>query len=473
MAHLMNMVRGSKKEISYLLPILGIGLIAGWLLVNREILFVEVLIAAILFFLLFKRPELALAIQVNGTIIYFYLLYKLGIQPIRPITGGFHVFLVLCYSLGGIYLVSKSRQRIRLNKIDLLFFTFFIWVFLSYFLFYTGSWSAYRKITFAPLLVIAPYLGIQFLSSEDRIRKFFDYCILSPVIMVIPSFYELLTNPTFAECGRFAPYMFEKGSNAPLFGLICGTALVLLFGKILSGHKKDKIKYFIVIIPLTFLFLRAGGRGPFVSLLIAILIILIIFMFESQTKLRMRAFLLILITSLIILAFYQLPESTLYAYRAIIESEQYFNPVSSIYQRTELYKTSFRDFLEHPLIGVGIGNSSGGIGFPHNILLEVLSELGILGLMLFLPMCYITIRTAVKFIREEKNKRLNLLMKLSLLLFVYHLLEAMFSGYITNQTVLFASIALISVLNKMGRSISYHEQGLMDKFSSSIKGKTF
>lgn len=443
----MNMVRGTKKEISYLLPIFGIGLTAGWLLVNREILFVEVLIAAILFVLLFKRPELALAIQVNGTIIYFYLLYKLGIQPIRLITGGFHVFLILCYSLGGIYLVLKSRQRIRLNRIDLLFLLLFLWVFLSYFLFYTGSASAYRKIMFAPFLVIAPYLGIQFLSSEKRITRLFDYCILIAVIMVIPSFYELLTNPTFAECGRFAPYIFEKGIDAPpLFGLVYGTSILLLLGRILSGHKKDRIKCVIAVIPLTFLFLRAGGRGPFISLLIAILII---FMFESQTKLRMRALLMILVSSLTILAFYQLPESTLYGYRSLIDSEQYFNPISSIYQRTVLYETSFRDFLEHPLIGVGIGNSSGGIGFPHNILLEVLAELGLIGLMLFLPMCYITIKTAVKFIQEEKNQSLKLAMKLSLFLFVYSFVRAMFSGYITNQITLFASIALISVLTKI------------------------
>ncbi len=448
----MNAVRVTKKEICFLLPILAISLIAGWLLVNQEILFIGVLSAAILFFMLFKKPELALAIQVNGTIIYFYLLYKLGIQPIRPITGSFHVFLVLCYSLGGIYLVSKSRQRIRLNKIDLLFLTLFMWVFLSYFLFYTGSWSAYRKITFAPLLVIAPYFSIQLLFSEERIRNFFNFCIIIPVLMILPSLYELFINKTLFDIARFAPYIFEGNTNAPLFGLSYGTALVLLLVKLLETKKKNWL-YYALMVPIIFLFLRAGGRGDFVSFLV---VTLSIFLLGTKIRLRKRVFLLVFVGISIIITFYAVPESTRNAYRALITSEQYYNPISSIYQRTELYRLAFRDILEHPLIGVGTGNSCGGIGFPHNILLEVSAELGLLGLMLFLTMCYIIIRKAVKFIREEKNVDLNLSMRLAFFLFIYHFVEAMFSGYITNQTPLFASIGLISVICKMRKRFSFY-----------------
>jgi len=117
-----------------------------------------------------------------------------------------------------------------------------------------------------------------------------------------------------------------------------------------------------------------------------------------------------------------------------------------------MWEEGIKDFKENPIFGIGFGNSVGGLGFPHNIIIEIGVEFGILGLFLFLTLCYLTIEKAIKFIRDENNRDLNLLMKLSFVLFFYSLVEAMFSGYITNQTQLFMSMGLIGSLLRIRAS---------------------
>ena len=114
-----------------------------------------------------------------------------------------------------------------------------------------------------------------------------------------------------------------------------------------------------------------------------------------------------------------------------------------------MWRESINDFKANSILGVGIGNSVGGIGFPHYILLEVSAELGILGLLILIPMCYLTVKKAMAFIKKEEMRDLNILRRLSLTLFVYSLVKAIFSGYITNQTQLFMSMELVICLTKL------------------------
>jgi len=151
-----------------------------------------------------------------------------------------------------------------------------------------------------------------------------------------------------------------------------------------------------------------------------------------------------ILTALLILGAYKfISESTREFYQYTFTPEARLTEVSSVYQRVTMWEMAINDFKENPILGVGMGNSVGGGGFPHNIILEVSAELGILGLFIFLSMCYLTIKKAMRFIKREEKHELNLLMKLSLILFVYSLTEAMFSGYITNQTQLFMSMGLV------------------------------
>jgi O-antigen ligase len=109
-----------------------------------------------------------------------------------------------------------------------------------------------------------------------------------------------------------------------------------------------------------------------------------------------------------------------------------------------MWEEAINEFKANPIFGVGLGNFAGGVGyFPHNILLEILAELGIVGLFMFSWMFYLNIKKAIEFIRANQDRDVNILMKISIVLLIYHLTEAMFSGHITNQTQLFMSMAMV------------------------------
>ncbi|MFN6201806.1 MAG: hypothetical protein ACK496_04915, partial [Acidobacteriota bacterium] len=79
---------------------------------------------------------------------------------------------------------------------------------------------AYRKVIYAPALVIAPYIGVRMIASTFKIDRFLTYRGLMSIIMIVPSFYELWINPLYQDYGRFSIYIFEdKGDNPIQFGI--------------------------------------------------------------------------------------------------------------------------------------------------------------------------------------------------------------------------------------------------------------
>lgn len=428
-----------------LLPILA-GAVIGLIIAKENPLFLGVLVGLIFFVFFVRNPELPLAVLFNGTFIYFYSVFKMGFETSSLMTGSFYAFLALSYILGGILLIAKRPQKFRLGSIDILFICFFSLVFLSYFIFSTDNENAYTKIAYAPLLVIVPYFGVRLLSSKVRIEKFFKYCVLVAAILIIPAFYELFFNPIFKEYGRFSMYMFpERGDNPILFGITFAVLIIILLALALD-QRKLKFRYLILLIPSMFLLMRSGSRGAVISFFATIVFYLLII---GRLKFKTKVYAVIFLTLLSLGAFKFLPESVTGFYQYTFTPEARMTEVSSVYQRISMWEEALDDFKENPIFGVGMGNSVGGIGFPHNIILEVLAELGILGLLILVPMCYLTIKKAMAFIKREQDKNLNFLMKLSLLLFIYFLVEAMFSGYITNQTRLFMSMGLIVSLTKL------------------------
>ncbi len=434
-----------KVGVWQLLLLILLGVIIGLIMLRGDILFWVILMGLVFFVLLVRNPELSLAILFNGTFIYFYLVYKMGFETSRLLTGGFFAFLAVSFLLGGI-LIAKKPQKFRPASIDLLFSCFFFLVFLSYFMFLTGSESAYRKISYAPLLVVAPYFGIRLLTSEERIGKCFNYCVLVAAILITPALYELFFNPVFAGSGRFSMYMFtERGNNPILFGITFAVLVIILFVWILE-QRKLKFKYLILMVPAVFLLLRSGSRGAVISFLVAMLFYLLII---GNLKFKTKVYAAIFLVFLIVGAYKIIPEPIAEFYQYTFTPEARENPVSSVYQRITMWREAINDFKRNPILGVGEGNSVRGVGFPHNILLEVAAELGIFGLLILISMFYLTIKKALVFIKKKEMPTLNTLMKLSLTLFIYSITEAMFSGYITNQTKLFMSMGIIVSLIRL------------------------
>jgi len=122
---------------------------------------------------------------------------------------------------------------------------------------------------------------------------------------------------------------------------------------------------------------------------------------------------------------------------------------SSIQIRTSKWERAICDFAENPIIGVGTGNSDNRSGYPHNIVLEVAAEFGVLGLFVFALLCYTVVRKATIFLKNKQLSNSHMLMRLLLVLFIYMLTHAMFSGYIANHVCLYICMGLIVCLDNL------------------------
>lgn len=157
-----------------------------------------------------------------------------------------------------------------------------------------------------------------------------------------------------------------------------------------------------------FLLVQLGGRGPLLNLSICLLI----YFFLSVHKFKLKPRTVFFITALWIgsLVFlqdildYVLSNLNLDRFNLLKASGE----DGSFLVRFRFIHDAWNSFLDKPLIGHGIG--SGGIilrgqdvrEFPHNLLIESLMELGILGGLLFLSIYLIFIIKNFQLAKKDK-----------------------------------------------------------------------
>jgi O-antigen ligase len=394
------------------------------------------------FFYLLKKPELALASQFNGTIIYFYLMYKLGIMPRTLITGSFHFFLIVAYLSGGIYLIIKNKQRFKITVVDLLFIFLFVWALINGLLL-TSDLSFFRiKLIQALPLVIIPYFGSQFLglASLARVKKFLFYSCFFAVLITPFFFCEETTRSLLAQRPRFSPFYFEKGGitleNEILTGITFSTALIILLLYILEERRVTRIHYLILIPPFLYFLFRSTARGPIFSLIITFLFYYLFFT-KIKTKIKIYFLTVLFIIPLLYLIYNFLPPSVIFFLQPSFYTTGTIQS-NSILARLYIWQEALKNFLKNPIFGIGFGNFSDW-GWAHNIILEVGMELGIIGLIPLIFIFYTTLLKGFKLIKTSSLVEI----KIIFLLFIFSLTEAMFSGHLGNQTYLFLSTGLL------------------------------
>lgn len=134
-----------------------------------------------------------------------------------------------------------------------------------------------------------------------------------------------------------------------------------------------------------------------------------------------------------------------------INSQAFSNRFSlqsgTIGQRETLYQTSFESFMQSNGFNMLFGNGGGTIGaslgygfvreYPHNLLIEVLYELGLFGFLTFISIVLLAI---IVFIRGKRNWLF--------FAFVIHFLFSLTSGDLASNDLVFVMFALYLISDK-------------------------
>ena len=193
------------------------------------------------------------------------------------------------------------------------------------------------------------------------------YCVMS-ALLGLCSIYFFLTE-------GFDGSMYTLGINKNALGPIFGTAVVVVFAGLTNGMiAADRRRSANMVLALSAIgLLLSLSRGGWVGTCAGILVT----MLGSR---KIKAFLIasVLFALLIAIVWSILPEKAI-DYATDISAKTY-----TIRTRLESIHAVLGEFDKHPLLGAGIGLRR--VLEPHNVLILVLGETGIIGFIAFIAM---------------------------------------------------------------------------------------
>jgi hypothetical protein len=202
-----------------------------------------------------------------------------------------------------------------------------------------------------------------------------------------------------------------------------------------------------------FALVSIGGRGALMIALLSIPLLGLGLLFCSREVLRFEIRLLFFSCAVIAVAAvgYMLFTNwegsdtaweqfhTLNRYDAQLSGES----TTSIDHRLELQIDAFFKWQEKPLFGWGIGEfriQHTEFKYPHNLLLEILMEMGLIGALLFIALCATAIVNCIRIAREGPSNWVNAAVVLLFITdFISHISVM---GYLADDRIFFTYIAL-------------------------------
>lgn len=290
-----------------------------------------------------------------------------------------------------------------------------------------GVTKALRFAFFSiPIVLIISYL----FKSADSIWKFLICSLmlggLFSLLILISGLSSTDSLSSFTGAAGFEENRIMAGRTAGISFVL--SISLLLFYRV--SRKSTLIALFVAIVSLGALFFAYSRGALFSALLVCILLT-----YWSQHQNRVvwwfRIVVLLATTGVLALSFnVSLTWISTTRFATLID-------VSTL-ERFESYRTGVDYFFENPIWGIGVGNFTTYSPFystvirtyPHNIVIEVLSETGTVGAILFfLPLLY-TLKIGLhSFDRSSDGFLLERYLKVACLAsLLFFLVSAMFSG---------------------------------------------
>ncbi|MCD6321858.1 MAG: O-antigen ligase family protein [Clostridiales bacterium] len=348
-----------------------------------------------------------------------------------------------------IYLISIRRVRLKKHAllISCITLSFIVWLIVS--LAWTPSLVyAKQKAFYVATLTLWSLLGaaVVIASSIHRIKRFFLAIILFSIWVMVESCFIYFN-------GGGNGTIRALGGNYLSTGYTCGMGGLIILGYVvfdrMNIHKKIMLMSLISL--HFFVMLVGGGRGPLIMMIFAAMVPLFLAVRFSNTKsIRVKKYLfpfMGIVVMVIMLLGYLLLNNQVNM-TTIHRISVLFRPGlgASGGVRYTMLLNSLSLFINNPLFGYGVGSYpilTGCIDsriYPHNIFLEIMVEMGLVGLVLFISLLFVGIRS----LGSSRILRNNSIRIIILMLFAFTLGGALISGDLHDNRLLFMVIGLMA-----------------------------
>mgnify|MGYP006077533511 CR=1 FL=1 len=313
-----------------------------------------------------------------------YCLSLIGIKFSVAYAVSFFIFSILFVSLKG------GIRAFRFNRLSLLFF-FLLIVLIN--LITTQVDYGFTKFQ---LLISRMFLGLLilqlFLNIGYRINEKFVIG-LGILISIVLLYQASLTNFIF----RTSMIIVESEKTRIILGVIEDSrSLLFILIYTIVKFKKSPFYFFSISLFLAGILVTQTKQTLLIIFLFIIPYVILNNKKNRDLRSLKRAGMIVIAFIIVILMYnFDFVEDIYSAAPRLLELQENISNYNDRDARGGMISWAFNLFLEKPLFGWGFGYTDQAYSYPHNIILELLAELGIVGFLVFtvyFTHAYLTLR---------------------------------------------------------------------------------
>jgi O-antigen ligase len=349
------------------------------------------------------------------------------------------LLFMVSVGMGGWIVVRRDMRLSKRSLFVCLGLVLFIgWMFISL------AWSPSRiygpdKARNLSTLVLWAGMAPAFIIAPDLVRfRRFVYAMVAFTTV-------LCLDGIFGNLESGANYIASENylGVGRAVGFASMMVLVLLSN---SRGVLTRLQLALLLLLYSYVLLTAGGRGPLLAVVAGVLMLMAgsFHLKWGTVRVRLAASLAALATVSFIMAVWAGPESRTFHRFTVLATQE--SGGTSAGQRLHYWKAAPGIIAKSPLVGQGVGGWPIAMGYsdnrryPHNILIETTIEGGLIGLVLLGTAILFGLRALLSRNVFDETPRL-----IVFLIFVNTLFNAMVSGDLSDNRLLFATIGFMAV----------------------------
>jgi len=405
----------------------------------------------IVLWLLINNPAIALMILSLTAIIKGYLINYFPVVEVVDIT----VIATLIIWLGLVKILLQGNWKLPSEPKSIVYLFLIFGLFLGISYIYTASPDyGFRKIlrfnTFAVTMFITPLLIIKSPTDSKRLLSYFYFLLVIIIGIMLLQFVYFLKWGDFAIVLAYWNRISIPGANPIQVSRYLAIGAAMMIALLIRNKPSQSLHYFSILFMILLSIILSGSRGPLVSIIIGSIVYAILY--ERKHSSRIFGYGILAVGTIIILLIL-LPESLTQRFfdisqGSVIITQQGVQRISTIATRFEFWSMSLQAWFSS-ITSFFIGLGAGGFSslfiwrdwhwYPHNLIFEIIAELGMVGLVigvLFIIKTYQIINKGIQ--RGSFTDHSALWVAGTVVMFI----AAQFSGDINDNRILWMFIGI-------------------------------